>query len=114
MDLERWQKIKENIKEKFEVVKEGIEELTVKTSEGMVKQGEAEFMEVKTPLGLIKLSLEKKPLMLDKKFHYSHRAGQSARTEYSFSETEFTYKLKAYKWDNDEDEWKEIDASNFS
>lgn len=121
MDLDRWEQIKENIKRKFKVIKEGTEDLIVATSEGEVKSGKAEFLVAETPMGKIKLALEKRPVVLDKKFIYSHRSGQSARTEYEFSDTEFSYKLKAYKWSDDDDpdasvggSWKEIDAGNFN
>jgi hypothetical protein len=53
-------------------------------------------------------------MLLDKKFIYSHRAGQAARTEYNFSQSEFTHKLKAYIWNEEEESWKEIDASKFA
>ena len=114
MDIDHWEQIKENVKRKFPIEEEGTEDITMETSAGIIKQGTAEFLVVRTPAGRAKLVLEKRPLVLDKKFIYSHRAGQAARTEYSFSQSEFTYKLKAYKWNDDEDEWDEIDASNFS
>lgn len=114
MDIDRWEQTKENIRSKFQVTEEGTEDLTMETQDGIVKQGTAEFLIVKTPMGQIKLVLEKRPVVLDKKFIYSHRAGQAARTEYEFSDTEFSYKLKAYKYDDDNEEWKEIDAGSFS
>ncbi|HYE21986.1 MAG TPA: hypothetical protein VD998_00160 [Verrucomicrobiae bacterium] len=114
MDIDRWEQIKENIRGKFEVEEEGTEDLMMETKDGLIKSGTAEFLVVKTPMGRIKLTFEKRPVVLDKKFIYSHRAGQSARTEYEFSDKEFSYKLKAYQWDDIEEEWKEIDASNFS
>lgn len=114
MDLDRWEQLKENLKEKFEIQEQGSEDLLSESQDGIVKQGSAEFMVIKTPLGRIKLAYEKRPLVLGKKFIYSHRAGQSARTEYEFSDSEFTYKLKAYKWNDLDEEWVEIDAANFS
>jgi hypothetical protein len=114
MDIDQFEQLRENIRRKFEVEEEGTEDLMGETADGLVKQGTAEFLVVTTPLGRIKLSLEKRPVVLDKKFIYSHRAGQAARTEYEFSDTEFSYRLKAYKWDDIEEKWDEIDASNFS
>jgi hypothetical protein len=114
MDKDRFEQIKENIKGKFKVLKEGSEDLLVESQDGMIKQGTVEFLVVETPLGRIKLAFEKRPVVLDKKFIYSHRAGQAARTEYEFSDTEFSYKLKAYKWNNQDDEWNEIDADSFA
>ncbi|MBX4186899.1 MAG: hypothetical protein KW802_01390 [Candidatus Doudnabacteria bacterium] len=114
MDTDRWEQIKENIKSKFPVLEEGTEDLMVPTAEGDVKNGKAEFIVAQTPLGKIKLVFESRPVVLDKKTIYSHRAGQAARNEYEFSESEFSHKVKAYKWNDDEDEWKEIDAATFS
>ena len=114
MDIDRFEQIKENIKRKFKVEEEGTEDLMSETADGLVKQGTAEFLVVQTPLGRIKLTFEKRPVVVDKKFIYSHRAGQAARTEYEFSDSEFSYKLRAYKWDDIEEAWDEIDAANFS
>ncbi len=113
MDIDKWEQLKEELKRKFEIMSARTEDLIMDTQDGPVKQGTAEVLEISTPLGRVKLAYETRPLVLDKKFIYSHRAGQAARTEYEFSETEKTYKLKAYKWDDDNEEWKEIDASNF-
>jgi hypothetical protein len=114
MDIDRWEQLKENIKSKFQIVDEGTEDLEMETRDGLIKQGTADFLVAQTPLGKVKLAFETRPLVLDKKLHYSHRAGQAAQAEYTFSETEHTYKLKAYKWNDLEERWDEIDAANFS
>jgi hypothetical protein len=114
MDIDRWTQLKESLKGKFEIEEEGSEDLMMNTSDGPVKHGTAEFLVMQTPVGRVKLACQKKPLVLDKKQVYSHRAGQSARTEYEFSETESTYKLKAYKWNDLEEAWDEIDAEHFA
>ena len=54
-----------------------------------------------------KLVRENRPVVLEKKGLYSHRAGQSAQTQYKFSETEFSHKLKVYKEMGFED-WEEV------
>lgn len=114
MDIDHWETMKEGLRKKFEVEEEGVEDLMLETQDGLVKKGSGDFIVMNTPVGKIKLSFEKKPLLLDKKEHFSHRAGQNARIEYNFSETEFTYKLRAYKWDDIDDEWDEIDAEKFA
>ena len=114
MDPEKWERLKEDLKVRFKILSEGTEDLKAMTGEGEVKSGTAEVLILQTPMGKVKLSYESKPLLLDKKFIYSHRGGQSARTEYKFSESEFTQKLKAYLWSEDDDSWKEIDASKFA
>jgi hypothetical protein len=114
MQNEQWEGLKEEISRKFKILEEKQEDLLMETNDGLVKQGIAEILVLETPLGRVKLVRENRPVVLDKKFIYSHRAGQSARTEYTFSDTEFSHKLRAYKWNEDDDEWKEIDAANFS
>ena len=114
MDGDKWQQMKDELKRKFEIEEEGVEDITMDTSDGPVKQGEADFVIMQTPLGKVKLALHKRPLVLDKKFISSHREGQAARTEYKFSDSEFTYKLHAYKWNDLDEEWEEIDAERFA
>lgn len=114
MDNDKWEGLKEELKRKFKVLEERTEDLMVETSEGLVKQGLAEVIVFESPVGKVKLVRENRPVVLDKKFIYSHRAGQAARTEYQFSDTEFSHKIKAYKWNDDEDDWKEIDSQAFS
>lgn len=114
MNLERWEEIKNTIRKSFTVEEEGSEDLFVETAEGRLKQGEAEFFVFQSPMGKTKLELRKKPRLEEKKFHFSHRAGAAARVEYKHSETELVYTLKAYRWDDVEDDWKEIEAGKIS
>ena len=68
-------------------------------------------------LGGNTLRVEKvtKPLILDKKTHYTHTAGARASVEYVLSEDETTTHIKAYRLDPDLDEWLEIgDAKSLS
>lgn len=114
MTPEKWEEVRNNVKKNFTVEDEGTEDLLVDTADGQVKQGEAEFIVFESPLGRTKLQLQKKPRLEEKKYHYSHRAGTAARIEYKFSEQDLVYTLKAYKWDEMEDDWVEIDAGKFS
>jgi hypothetical protein len=112
MQNDKWEALKEELKRKFKVEEEGFEDLIVETADGEVKQGEVEFLVFESPIGKIKLTRESRPVVLDKKEFYSHQQGKAARVEYKFSDTEFSHKIKAYKW-NDFDDWKEIDAGSF-
>lgn len=112
MNKENWNELKERIKKKFPVLEEKLEDLIMQTADGSIKQGEQEILAVKTPAGKIRLACEIKPAVLEKRIHYTHRQGQAAQTDYKFSETEKTYKLKFYKWNEEEDEWQEINAEN--
>ncbi|OGE84380.1 MAG: hypothetical protein A2846_01175 [Candidatus Doudnabacteria bacterium RIFCSPHIGHO2_01_FULL_49_9] len=114
MSPDKWEEIKENIQKQFTVEEQGKEDLQAETGEGMVKIGEAEFVVFASPLGRLKLQFGTKAKLDDKKYHYSHRAGQGARVEYKFSDTETVHTFHAFKWDDQNDEWKEIDAEKFS
>ncbi|MBI4363239.1 MAG: hypothetical protein HY545_00115, partial [Candidatus Doudnabacteria bacterium] len=98
MENDKWEGLKEETKRKFKVLKEGAEDLLVETAEGLTKQGIVEFIIFESPMGRLKLVRENRPVVVDKKFIYSHRAGQAARTEYKFSDSEFSHKLRVYKW----------------
>ncbi|NIM46580.1 MAG: hypothetical protein GTN40_00250 [Candidatus Aenigmarchaeota archaeon] len=52
---------------------------------------------------------------MDKKIHYKKTAGTGAKVEYIISDTEFTHRVKAYKWNNELKDWEEIkEGSSFS
>jgi hypothetical protein len=114
MQDEKWEALKEELNRKFKIEEEGFEDLVVETADGPIVQGKIEKLIFDSPIGKIKLTRESKPVVLDKKEFYSHQQGKAARVEYKFSDSEFSHKIKAYKWNDDNDEWKEIDAANFS
>lgn len=115
MTPEKWRTIKDDVQKQFGIEEQGREDLFVETAEGRVKQGEAEFLIFEGPaaFGRMKLELLKKPKLEEKKYHYSHRQGTAARVEYKFSEKEMVYSLKAYKWNETDENWREIDSSSF-
>ena len=49
--------------------------------------------------------------MLDKIQHYSHRQGDTARTEYVLSDTEFSHKVRVYQ-ENEYGDWEEVKAES--
>lgn len=114
MQDDKWEALKEELKRKFKVEDAHFEDLVVDTADGSMIQGKVEVIIFESPIGKIKLTRQSKPVVLDKKEIYSHQQGKSARTEYTFSETEFSHKIIAYKWDDYNDDWKEIDAGNFA
>ena len=113
MQDDKWEALKEELGRKFEVEEQGFEDLTVATGDGEVVSGKAEFIVFPSPMGKIKLVRESRPVVLGKKEFYSHQQGKGARVEYKFSDTEFSHKIKAYKWDDYNEDWKEIDAGSF-
>jgi len=109
MNDEKWQLLIEQVKAKFGDVSLHTEDLLVETADGVVKQGTEDILEFENDIGRFQIARENKPVLLDKKMHFSHRQGDSARTEYVFSENELSHKLVIYKEDQN-GEWRKLDA----
>ncbi len=108
MQDDRWQQLVEMAQKHFKGVKLYTEDLIMDTQDGPIKQGVCEVVEFDHQDGKrYKLVRENRPVVLEKKELYSHRAGQSAQTQYKFSDSEFSHKLKVYK-EVDFDEWEAI------
>lgn len=108
MTEDKWQQLLEMAMKNFPGFSLTHEDLVMDTSDGPQKQGTQDVLIFKHPSGLrYKLVRETRPVVLAKKELYSHRAGQSAQTEYKFSQTEFSHKLRVFK-EIDFDDWEEI------
>lgn len=107
MQPEKWVSIVGNIKDKFPVKEEGKEHFD---DEGGV---DLEFIEFEGPLGLMRLEHICRPIVLDKKTTYSRRIGSETKVDYVYSETEKSYVLNVYKWDDSQDDWVEVDGAMF-
>ncbi len=104
---EKWQQLVEIAQKNFKNVKLTHEDLIMDTQDGPIKQGTQDILIFENPSGKFKLVRENRPVVLEKKEMYSHRAGQSAQTQYKFSETEFFHKLRVYRAEGFDD-WEEI------
>jgi len=105
---EKWESTIGNIKDNFNILNEGEEHID---DEGGV---DISYIEFEGPLGRIRLEFVQKPVILDRKTTYSKRIGSETKIDYIYSETEKSSKMTAYKWDNNNEEWKEIDQDIFS
>lgn len=106
MTNEQWDQLVENVQTQFKGVKLWNEDAG-EDAEGAGHGRRANVIEFSVPNGRFKVVREHHPVVLDKKMHYSHRPGDTARTEYKFSDTEVNYKLRVYK-ESDIDEWDEV------
>ena len=104
---EKWQQLVEAAQKHFKNVTLSAEDLIMDTQDGPVKSGTQDILIFENSTGKFKLVRENKPVVLEKKELFSHRAGQSAQAQYKFSETEFSHKLRVYK-EVDWDDWEEI------
>ena len=109
MTDERWQEVVEMVQKNFSNVELTTEELIVNTPDGPQVQGTEDILEFDNPMGRFRLVRQSKPAIVDKKMHYSHRQGDTARTEYVLSDTELSHKLIVYK-ENYNGDWDEVSA----
>jgi hypothetical protein len=107
MTDEKWQQLIDVAELQFKNVELKTEDLMVDTPDGPQKQGTVDILIFENPKGRYKLERENRPKILSKKEHYSHRAGDTARTEYQVSDTEVTHKLRVYE-DTGYDDWQEV------
>lgn len=107
MNEGKWKDITGKIKDNFKVEDEGKE---YSDENGGV---DIEYIIFAGPLGRMKLEFISRPVVLDKKTVYSRRIGSETKVEYVYSRDEKSHKLKAYKWDGDENVWVEMEAKNY-
>lgn len=103
---EKWQNITGRIKDDFELIEEGKEDLEE-------VPGHIEFIIFQGPLGRMKLQRTIRPVVLDKKTTGSRRIGGETSVEYVYSDTEFSKKFQAFKWDEGQNDWQEMEAKSF-
>jgi hypothetical protein len=108
MHQDAWKDILENIKNNFEI--EELDRYTVDKDGGI----EVEYVIFHGPLGLMKLEYIAKPVIIDKKVHYSNRIGADSHVEYLYDPNQKSYKLLAYKWQEDNEDWLEMEAGNLT
>lgn len=108
MQIEKWKIIIGNIKDNFKVEDEGTEHID---DEGGV---DVDFIVFQGPVGKMRLELITKPIIIDKKTNYSKRIGSESQVEYVYSQDEKSSKMIAYKWDDNQDDWVEIEAGMFA
>ncbi len=107
MTPEKWEKIKNNILDNFEVEDRGE---THMEEEGGV---DIEYIVFAGPLGRMRLEYITKPVVIDKKTTYSRRIGSETAVEYVYSPDEKATMLKVYKWDEGAEEWVEMEEKMF-
>ena len=107
MTKEKWEKIVGNIKDKFPIQDEG--EVNLEDEGGV----DIKYIEFDGPLGRMRLEYVIKPVITDKKTNYTRRIGSETQVTYVYSEDEKSHRLMAYKWNEEKDDWMEIDGNMF-
>jgi hypothetical protein len=103
MSPEKWQQIKGQIQDTFKDAKITVEKLAEP------EVGDKETILFTGPLGQMKLEYFTRPVVVDKKTIGSRRIGSTTAVEYIYSDSEFSHTLKAFKWDEVQADWLEID-----
>lgn len=115
MTHDKWQNIISMIIDKFPPADLSEEEIEIgQDKNNNPVKGKLERIEFTGPLGRMKLELITKPRVLDKHTLYSNRAGSDMRVDYIYSPDEVVQYMKAYKWDDDDEVWVEIEAGSFA
>ena len=104
---EKWQELVGTAKKHFKDVTLVHEDLIMETQDGPIVTGTQDILIFVNPAGRFKVVRENKPVVLEKKEMFSHRAGQSAQTQYKFSQNEFSHKIRVFN-EVDLDDWQEI------
>ena len=112
MTDEKWESLVEMAKKNFKNVSLETEDLLGPSADGDVKQGTQDVLEFENAQGRFRVVRETRPVLLEKKMHFSHRQGDSARTEYVFSDKEMSHKIVVYLEDT-QGEWTKIDGNTF-
>jgi len=112
MTDEKWEELVERIKKMAKIIRhETLPKFKeISSSEGMqkVKDGTIEELEFEGPLGKMKLAHWVRPKVEEVKI-WSHRKVEGATLQVRRSETETVATENLYKWDNANEEWKEVD-----
>jgi hypothetical protein len=112
MQNEQWENLIDSLEIKFGKL-ERKRRTTVTTNDiGHEIKNEEEWLEFETPSGKMRLSRITRPMIIDKKFHYTHTAKAKGKVEYVLSETEKSYRVVLSQWNSLNNDWQEVQAPN--
>ncbi len=102
MNDEKWYYLIEQIEAKFGIEDKQVEEIPERRTkiETVIFTGAS---------GRMKLERTTRAVILERQVKYSKRIGGDTTEKYIYSDTEKTHRVALYKWDEEEQTWKEID-----
>lgn len=112
MQDEQWENLLDNLEIKFGKLERKNKSFTQTDDVGHEIKNDEEWVEFDTPMGKMKLSRVTKPMILDKKFHYTHTSGGKGKVEYVLSDTEKSHRVTLYQWNDMNNEWQEVKTPN--
>ncbi len=108
MQDEQWENLLDSLEIKFGKLNRKQQTTTRTDDVGHEIKSDEEWVEFETPMGRMKLSRVTRPMILDKKFHYTHTGGSKGKVEYILSDTEKSHKVTLYQWNHIENGWQEV------
>lgn len=111
MSSELWDRIVDKLE--LSLGKVDIEKLEETQEDDLGHQIVSKIERIETEIGGQRIRIEKvvRPVILDKKTHYSHSSSNKTSVEYILSDDEFSTKVRAFKYNEDLDAWDEINLS---
>lgn len=106
MNDQKWEQVLRRLDKQFG-------DLEFDETEDEMTQTIVESVAWQSPAGRMKLTRTTRPLVIDSKRHFSNRAGAGSHVENIYSKTEFTQKVRLFKWVEARNDWEEVDASLF-
>jgi hypothetical protein len=103
MNDDKWELMVEQIRRKFKVTEHDTSEPDPRD------KAVREVIVFEGPTGPMKLERVTRPLVLEKKAIYSHRAGGGVNYEYVLDPVEKTHREALFRWENNG--WTEMDLS---
>src|SRR6185295_4993309 len=85
---EKWQDLVSTAQKHFKNVSLTHEDLIMESKDGPIITGKQDILIFENAAGKFKVVRESRPVVLEKKEIFSHRAGQAAEAHYKFSDTE--------------------------
>jgi hypothetical protein len=110
MTDEKWNDLLDTLSQKFDLKRESEETIT-KDDIGNEMLNEIDRVSFDSPMGGFKIERITRPVILDKKTHYSHTAGTKGLVEYILSPTEKTHKVTVYK-KGETGNWEELNINS--
>jgi hypothetical protein len=109
MQDEKWENLLDNLEIKFGKLERKRSKSTSEDDVGHEITAIDEWVEFDSPIGKMKLVRTTRPMIIDKKFHYTHTGGSKGKVEYVLSDTEKSHKVTLYRWNDIKNDWLEVE-----
>lgn len=107
MHQSKWEGLLDQIERQFGFVEHRVERFDDRrlTVETVVFDGAG---------GRMKLERSVRPVVLDRRAHFSKRVGSAATVEYIYSDTETADTVRLFAWDRAAGDWRELELSQLT